>query len=406
MRVSASGLHRLKHCQWFARDEVPWAESVSGPAADFGTAVHGIVEARIRHPFVAPQDMAVPIPMGVDRARAERTAEEYLYWLSANHRGRRWTSEIAMAYDVATARARIIGVGIGREYGPISNTEIAMTADLATEDGGAEIRDIKTGRRENVDPAESNAQMLTLALAWRSITNADAVRIGLDFVSSFGVSPDERTLDAFDLDVWGEDLRELVEKIEMSKPQPGNHCKYCPAAGACPAARGAIEQVSPSVDDVERRRLPIVTHASAIESMEHARHQYLLLRAAKAAINQAWEALQVYANQHGGIDLGDGRTYVQRETTRETIDLGDRAAIEALRLELGDAFDLAVEASTSKAAIKEAARAIAPKTGEKLAQIERRVLARLREVGAVKTSKSQTWTEAEAMKALTEESAA
>jgi hypothetical protein len=149
------------------------------------------------------------------------------------------------------------------------------------------------------------------------------------------------------------------------------------------------------------RRLPIVGSASAIESMDHARYQYLTLRAAKAAIDQAWEAVRIYADQNDGIELGDGRRYVKIEKTRETIDLEGPQHVAAMKAVLGDDATLAIEVSTSKTAIKDAARAAAKRTGDKIASLERKTLDALRAAGAVKTSTSTTYEETEpAPKAL------
>jgi hypothetical protein len=395
MRASASTVWRLRLCAYFARDDVPWTDDVS-PAGDLGTATHSIIESRVSgRPLGA-------LPDGVDRLRAQRLGDVYLEWF-AGHRGdRQWLSEVSFAYDLQTGKSRVLGVGLNRQYGKIGPNEIAMTADLATEDGEVEIRDVKTGRPENEDAAEVNTQLATIGLAWRGVTGAEQIRVALDFVHPFGVSPDEHVFDAFDLDAWAESLRAYAAKVPTSKPEPGSHCKFCPAVSACPATTGALARVSPSeAIDSERRRLPIAMSVDAIENEEHARHQYLTLRAAKAAIDRAWGAVRGYVDAHGPIDLGGGRSYGSRESKRETIDLGDPAAVAVLRRELGAAFDLAVEYGTSKTAIKEAGRTIAPTTGENLAQIERRVLAALRDVGATKTTKSLTYDEIEIRKVLT-----
>jgi CRISPR/Cas system-associated exonuclease Cas4 (RecB family) len=366
---------------------VPW-EQTSGPAALHGTAVHAAIEADVRGCARHP---------AIDQ-RAARTADAFREWWPNFAGETKWFAEPGFVFDLATSTTRFLGEGTKREaYANVGEHEVGMTADLVTlnRDDELIVYDVKTGRSQNVDPAESNTQLMTLALAARrQFPSALAVRAGLLFVSPFGVSVDEHTFDHFDLDAYEAELLALSRGIATSEPQPGKHCNYCPASHVCPATTGALAQMAPPASlDTERRRLPIVTSAGAIESMAHARHQYLTLRAAKAAVDRAWAAMLMWADNHGGIDLGDGRSYMKTEKTRESISLDDRVALDALRAELGAHWELAVTLDTSKSAIKEAAREVARTSGEKIATIERRVLTALRGVGAVKTSTSTTYDE-------------
>lgn len=377
MRVSMSKLGLLRQCQFFARPEVKWVRDESGPAAQFGSAVHDIVAASFEQRAT-----------GGD-ARAMDLAATYLEWhaekFAAAPTG--WIAEPAYVFDAARGSARLIGTNIGRAYPELATAEIAGSADLVLPGIELVLIDVKTGRRENVDPIERNEQMRTLALAASRAHGAAMVHAILAFVGPSGVVTDEAVFDSLDLAAHAHDLRQTVAAIPTSEPTPGKHCAYCPARAACPATTTALAEVTP------RTRLPIVTRSEDFTSAEHAREQYLTLRAAKAVIAQAWDAVHAYMAVHGPIDLGDGRQYASRQSRRETISLESRAAVEVLRNELGAAWDLAVSLSTSKSAIEDAAREVAKQRGEKIVAVKNRTLDALRAVGAVNTNISQTYEE-------------
>jgi hypothetical protein len=387
VRVTGSGLSRLKKCQYVGRDDVPWIESAPGAAAEHGSEVHELIAA----PFLGRN-------VG-GSSRATIVARSFLAWFDGEFGSREgWIAEPAYVLDVERGEARFLGCNIAREYGERLPSEYAMSADLVRIDGDeAIVIDVKTGRRENVEAAEINTQIASIGVALRRLHGVSRVRGILAFVNGFGVSIDEVTLHALDLDAHEQELHDLAKATPTAEPNPGKHCQWCPAVSACPATNGAIVQLTPK----NERRLPIVGSASAIESMDHARYQYLTLRAAKAAIDQAWEAVRIYADQNDGIELGDGRRYVKIEKTRETIDLEGPQHVAAMKAVLGDDATLAIEVSTSKTAIKDAARAAAKRTGDKIASLERKTLDALRAAGAVKTSTSTTYEETEpAPKAL------
>lgn len=386
MRVTMSKVGALTLCQWWARPDAQWTWTPPGPAAEFGNAVHAEIAAAIKSfgsgaAPAAHRDAAI-------RDTAGAVVE---WWHHARDDHALWHAEPAYVLDLAGS-ARHVGNDIGRKYPRTGDGEIAGSADIVgISDGVASVYDIKTGRRENVDAAEENAQLATLALAVHLAHGVDTVRVGLVFPTPGGVVTDEHTLDALDLAAWHGELVALTERIPTSEPQPSKKaCQYCPAKAACPAMSEALAAAAP------KTRLPVVMSARDIQSPEHAAEQYRQLRAAKTAIDAAWSALRQYVDEHGPVDLGDGRAYGSKQTKRESLDLSTRAAVEALRAQLGPAWELAVSLETSKTAIKDAAREAAKQTGESVAAVERRTVDALRAVGAVKQSTSTTYDEIEA----------
>lgn len=383
MRATMSSLARLRDCGWWARPEAQWVWTPSGPAAEFGTAVHSDVAARIQR-FGKAETLLSAIPADV-RAVSDTVMG---WWYHARDEFPRWHAEPAYVLDLAGS-ARYVGDNIGRKYPRLSDTEIAGSADIVgLSDSDAVVIDVKTGRPENVDPAAENAQLATLALAVHLAHGVDTVRTVLAFPTSAGVVTDEHTYDAIDLAAWHSELAALVDAIPTSRPTPTKKaCQYCPAKASCPAMTTALADATPA------RRLPVVMSARDITSPEHAADQYRALCAAKTAIVAAWSALRQYVDEHGPVDLGDGRAYGSKQTRRESIDLSSRAAVEALKSALGPSWELAVSLESSKTAIKAAAKDAAKVTGESVAAVERRTLEALRSVDAVKVSTSNTYDE-------------
>ena len=378
MRATMSKVGALRECQWWARPEAQWVYTPAGPAAEFGTKVHAEVAAHVS---------GAATEATTDRAVYDAAESVVTWWQNRRDTHDVWHAEPAYVLDVERGRARHVGNNIGRSYPRVGPFEMAGSADIVgLSEGAAVVYDVKTGRPENVEPVAENAQLRTLALAVHLAHGVDRVRVGLVFPS--GPVVDEHEYDALDLAAWQAELAELVDAVPTSQPRPSKSaCRYCPAKQHCPAMTSALAEVTP------QRRLPIVMDAAEIQSPEHAREQYLALRALKTGIDEAWAALRRYAEERGPVSLGDGKVYGARVTTREALDLSSRAAVDALQRELGSTWESAVELSTSKTKIKSAAREIASVTGEKTAAVERRVLEALRAVGAVKVSTSTTWDE-------------
>ena len=113
-----------------------------------------------------------------------------------------------------------------------------------------------------------------------------------------------------------------------------------------------------------------------------------------------FQALRVYTDEHGPIDIGGGIVWGPKVSQRDAIDVSTRAAIETLKVQLGPAWERAVTLEATKAGIKRAAVVIqatqkAEPEGTRVAPvetldaIERRTVEALRACGAV-TKKTST----------------
>jgi hypothetical protein len=152
--------------------------------------------------------------------------------------------EEAFVLDIREGTARYVGSNIGRNYGPLSDVEVAGTVDLLNVSGDAvAIADLKTGW-QYVGPAAESWQMKTLALAVsryfdKSVVHATLIRLRED--GSLYESP-TATFTAFELDEFLDELRDLYLRIESAKHQdipstyPGDEqCRYCDCVEHCPA---------------------------------------------------------------------------------------------------------------------------------------------------------------------------
>lgn len=377
-RISGSKVALVTLCPFPGRADIAPPPRIERDDADEGTSDHDAI--------------AHTVETGDETPKSAKHAT----WLAdfwAERKGDGWQAERAFAVDPETGDA--IALPVDREHRDYSACPpgwIPLTVDALLVIGRtAKVVDWKTGFAAHVAPAEGNAQLATAALAVARVYGCDRVLVSIVKVGEHDLEEDQAELDALDLEDWRERLLSIVRTIPGGEPVAGPHCRghFCDHFGLCPATKGAITEVAPE----DARRLPIVYEASAITGPEHAARLYAVIRAAKAQIDRVWEALRVYAEQHGGIEVGDGVVWGPRSTRRESIDLSTRASVDALKRELGDDWERAVTLDTSKAAIKRAAASVKARTGETIAAIEERTVAALKSAGAVRVSSSTKFEE-------------
>lgn len=374
VRATASSVWRLRHCQWWARDEVEWLDEVeTHEARDLGTEVHELIAHWVTN-GEAPAPDCDP--------RAERMASAAMAWIRDHVSDAQPGAEIGFVLSSVDSLAS--SVVRGREYG--GPRFMAGAVDLIWNEpsGHRHILDWKTGRRENVQPIGRNDQMRTLAMLLDKAGGSGEVTTHLVFLGG-GVEHESNTFDEFDIaehEVW---LRDVDAAIPTSSPQPGKHCEYCPARANCPATREAVLAIADEALP-DRRRLPLVADPSKFESPEHAAEQYALVRAAEALLAVMKSAVVSFADRYDGIPLPNGSTYQRTVRKVEKIDLDVSGAKSVLRDFLGERWIDAVEVSTSKAALAAQCKPIAVREKKTQKIVNADLLSRLKAVGAVKSS--------------------
>jgi len=150
--------------------------------------------------------------------------------------------EIAFAIDVQKESVRLLGRRIGRAYGELAPTEIALTIDAVVDrPDGVWVVDWKS--RKRVTPAAKNLQLRAGAIAvmvWRKLTRTTTAIGYLD-----DGEVDAAPVDLFDSAVFFADMRSalervrkaeaLVDKGEAPPVHSGPWCEYCPSVAHCPA---------------------------------------------------------------------------------------------------------------------------------------------------------------------------
>ncbi len=150
--------------------------------------------------------------------------------------------EVSYALDVETRTVRELGVSLGRNYGKLSTSEIALTLDLeCRKDGAWWVGDWKS--RSRVTAVEQNWQIRGAVIAVSGRHHADVVTGFLGYLDDSEL--EAATFDAFHVAAWWEELREMAYRIRRAQVvvnegqvpdvSAGAWCKYCPALPYCPA---------------------------------------------------------------------------------------------------------------------------------------------------------------------------
>lgn len=323
MRVTASKVGLLAHCQWWARPEAKW-EYTTSAAADRGTRFHDAIarytESREREEV------------------AEDIREEYEHacaWvdsLGVAPDPSRLRVETAFAWDAAHDAAEIIGGD--RDYSR-ANGRLCGTADLTlvTTAYGKPIAvtvwDWKTG-----DGSGAGPQLRALGLMAARAYGVEQATVAALEVRKSGVTEVAREdLDAFALAGVAGELAEQLAAIEDAEPQPGSHCGelYCPARLHCPLGTTAIAQVVDVIPAEAIVRRPEWRITDPITTAEQAILTVDVLRLMGAWIDAKKDEIKALVPPDGWA-TEDGR--VLRET-KATVQAFDKHKVIALCKQLG-----------------------------------------------------------------------
>jgi hypothetical protein len=160
--------------------------------------------------------------------------------------------EAAFAINVDTGFVRFIGYSIGRNYGPLSTKEIALTVDaIIIRPDGTWVWDWKS--RKRVTSAKENLQLRAGGVAVLKWLGLSSVNVALGYLDDG--EKDEATVDVFDAEAFFEAMQAMHrriglarEAVEAGRPpmvHQGSWCDYCPALPYCPAhARLALTMIA------------------------------------------------------------------------------------------------------------------------------------------------------------------
>jgi hypothetical protein len=309
-RVTASKGALLTVCQAWAKDDARWENDYPKTEASFGHEFHANMELAINlgERIVAHAD---PRMMTL----VQRGYEWIDFALAKTGNGAR--AEVPLAWDLSTDKARTLPSNGQRDYTQATPTELCGTADiiLLTPDGTLHIYDWKTGN----DLSYARDQLRTLAVLGVKRYRAKRCVIAALKVDENGVEEVGREeLDAFDVEVIAEGLRQYLSAIPTSEPNPGAHCFdfYCPHRVHCPATTKAIAELIPATALV-RKGFPL---SMEIQSPEHAAYMLPLVDLAMDAAEKIRDQLKEYARGLGGLPLPNGKVWKEIPSTRSSVD--------------------------------------------------------------------------------------
>ncbi|MFN7131598.1 MAG: DUF2800 domain-containing protein, partial [Myxococcales bacterium] len=202
--------------------------------------------------------------------------------------------------------------------------------------------------------------------------------------------------DLFDLVAFEEELRATVARVKATQARAaagepvnvtsGAWCRYCPAFAACPANRDLVVTLATAPESLAARAKAELTPTTAANAFH-------MVRKARAVLKEIDAALYAYAEEVGGIDLGDGTVFGVRESKREEVD--GRVAFEVLAQKYGaEVAKAACGMESSKAAVRRALQQVKRSLSEMgedvtVAALEREAMQAIRANGGVLAKESK-----------------
>jgi hypothetical protein len=324
MRVSASKVGLLAHCQAFARPEMEW-DNRSSEAAERGTRFHTAIARWIA------SDRLGDFVIEDDIREEYEQAKAWVESLGSNRPPLR--VEVAFAWDPATDKAELLG-STNRDYSR-GQGKLCGTADLVmlVQNGGAPtaamVWDWKTGSGENAGP-----QLRALGLMVARAYQVEHVTVAALEVRASGVAEVAREeLDGFALAMLAGELAEQVAAIPTAEPRPGSHCGelYCPARLSCPLGQTAIANVAEVIPAESIVRRPDFRITDPVETPEQAIMTVDVLRLMSAWIDAKKEEIKAKVPANGW-QAEDGRVLKE---TKAKIEAFDKHKALALCKQLG-----------------------------------------------------------------------
>lgn len=368
MLPTASGLTRALRCP--ASLQLPQVQREAGAPAVTGTQVHTFLET------VFELGREAALERVTDERAARICAALDLSTLPLGD-GTNWASEVAFGWHLQTGAGREVGRNVGRGY-PTKPGELYGTADLvalSADNTTVHVLDVKTGRGWMPSAAES-AQLRFLAMAACATYGCSQAEVGHLHVREDGAVWLERaSLDALELDLFAEQLRQLQATVEAREGRlaEGPWCRYCPAFASCPA-KVALACAS--------------VNAPAQLTPETAAAAWLRMKEVRQVLDRVEEVLREYASTTP-VSLGNGMQLAAVESSRDELD-GAKVYATMAKLYGPEVAQASVELDASKKSLDRGVRLVAEQLkakGEKatLKDLNARALEAVRQAGGVVT---------------------
>lgn len=287
-RLTGSKLPLARHCRWWLRGDAVYPERPRSKAASDGQDLHALCAQYVEngiHDACSPSQELV--------MRGVRS-----FW-----NGRRGKAEVTFGLDAARGEARVVGQNLERDYpAPRTPGEIFLTTDyyeLSKEANLVTNGDWKTGYAAHVEPPDDNLQLLAGGAAAMLCFGTDGAVLEIVHATEDGCFPRRYVASPLVLYAAMNEIAHIQAGIDGSQAKAGDHCRFCPALGACPETGTMISSVRPSP----------VQWTTEYVSDENDRLLVDELSAVKKMIEAIEESLKERAKKSGGIYLPDGKVY-------------------------------------------------------------------------------------------------
>ena len=356
---SASGLTRALHCP--ASTVLPKVRRESSAFVQQRIDFHAFVDAVNKR--------------GLEAAIAEAPEDMREVWgqmdLSALPTDpNAYATEVALAWDPTTDKARELNRAGTRDYADARETEYVGTADAVAllGDDAVWVGDIKPRFTPNVPPAHQNWQLRFLALAMCRLHGRSRAVVELIHADESGSWRDRAEFDALELDLIAGELALLGGRIAedrakgQAEPTEGSWCRYCDSFAHCPAKQALATALATG-------RIGVPAGTELALTPENAGVAWQRVKQAEQVLERIREALEQFAREQP-FATPDGLVVSAGERRTESIDgNAAHAVLERLGINVG-------EWKVTKTAIAKAA-------GKGRSE---EVLEALRKAGVVKTT--------------------
>jgi hypothetical protein len=366
--ITGSTYGRIRKCP--ASAVLPHVKSDSD-AARIGSAIHDHLARRVPNGY-PPEVLAVTVDRygltGESREEFVRRCTEF-DWCPPEGAVAEKSLALVASHDIPS-HPSVIDIDGGKgsyDYDGPGTLIAAATIDLhwTGKDGALHVLDYKTGRQDNVDPVEDNAQMLlsSVLLGIRNAAFSSTLTVVPHVVFvGHGEGTWDTPLEPLAYPAITEAYAEIsavydrviqsklaLEVNETPECVEGSHCQYCPCAHACPARVALVKRVVS--DYVEGAGIGALTPVQRMRAAE-------LLPKIKRFVDELDRSLRDAVEADGPIALPDGSSLGFYTRTERTIN--PTIAVKCLSACGVDEWHAAsaVKQSVSQSAIADALKAV------------------------------------------------
>ena len=321
MVVTFSKADIARRCGWAMHN--PCVEPAEGGSAQqMGSDAHAYVEQSLSGVVMDESSEGAALGKGCVEEICERTDPYGRETIKVY-------SEMTTSWDAFEWKGQLVGEHLNRQYPEGQPKHILYgTGDLAymEQDGTLVNIDLKSNT-DGTEFAEDHSQLMLGTLSLASALGAKKVRAELWGMRWYKRPWIESATYTFpQMYALAQEIEDNVRN-EQATAVPGQHCKWCPANGQCPATERALVGLADSPGK----------WSSDIVGAEHASWMIERLPLVKKALENIEKELKAYSDKVGGVELSDGKVYKSGTFNRSSFNAtAAKAKLEQLGVDLGE----------------------------------------------------------------------